>query len=311
MYGARGGVLPLKLTGRLGRHSCLSAHGGLKRLLHLAMQLDHTRIVIRERGLLDLLDLGLCVVRAYLWPLVFMLAIGILPAMLLNAWLLRGLAEAASDSDAMNPIMMAYMWWMLLLVLWETPLVTTLATLYLGEAVFLKQPRAKGIIGSLFGALPQLFLFQVVLRGLLLPMVITWLVPFAVWPYLNEVLLLERNPLRRRQPGQMTTLRRTQALHRGNGGDLFARWLVAVALGGLLFVSLWLSTSYLAGVILGEEAQQQAIYTVFYPMALWTVVGYLTVVRFLGYLDLRIRREGWEVELMMRAEGAQLSRHMA
>jgi hypothetical protein len=31
--------------------------------------------------------------------------------------------------------------------------------------------------------------------------------------------------------------------------------------------------------------------------------GYLTVVRFLAYLDLRIRREGWEAELMMRAEG--------
>jgi hypothetical protein len=29
-------------------------------------------------------------------------------------------------------------------------------------------------------------------------------------------------------------------------------------------------------------------------------------VRFLSYLDLRIRHEGWEVELLMRAEGLRL-----
>ena len=39
------------------------------------------------------------------------------------------------------------------------------------------------------------------------------------------------------------------------------------------------------------------------------VASYLTVVRFFSYLDLRIRREGWEVELVMRAERAQLARH--
>jgi hypothetical protein len=53
-----------------------------------------------------------------------------------------------------------------------------------------------------------------------------------------------------------------------------------------------------------------SIYTFYYPLALWLVVGYLTVVRFLAYLDLRIRREGWEVELMMRTEAARLTRQL-
>ena len=48
----------------------------------------------------------------------------------------------------------------------------------------------------------------------------------------------------------------------------------------------------------------------YYPLALWLVLGFFAVVRFLGYLDLRIRREGWEVELMMRAEGARLERQL-
>jgi hypothetical protein len=46
------------------------------------------------------------------------------------------------------------------------------------------------------------------------------------------------------------------------------------------------------------------------PVVLWIVGGYMTVVRFLGYLDLRIRREGWEVELTMRAEAARLARQL-
>ena len=46
----------------------------------------------------------------------------------------------------------------------------------------------------------------------------------------------------------------------------------------------------------------QPFYTCLYPVAIWLVVAYFAVVRFLAYLDLRIRSEGWEVELLMRAE---------
>ncbi len=41
---------------------------------------------------------------------------------------------------------------------------------------------------------------------------------------------------------------------------------------------------------------------VLYPLALWAVAGVSVVVRLLGYLDTRIRLEGWEVELAVRAE---------
>jgi hypothetical protein len=36
------------------------------------------------------------------------------------------------------------------------------------------------------------------------------------------------------------------------------------------------------------------------------VVSLISVVRFLDYLDLRIRHEGWEVELLMKAEALRL-----
>ena len=50
---------------------------------------------------------------------------------------------------------------------------------------------------------------------------------------------------------------------------------------------------------------------VVYPACLWLVVAFLAVVRFLSYLDLRIRHEGWEVELLMRAEALRLATPLA
>lgn len=270
------------------------------------MQLDRNRIIIRERGLLDLLDLGLFVVRAYAGPLVIALVVGVLPAMVLNAWLLADVTERELN----EPFPSAYLWWMLLLVIWETPLVTGLATLYLGEAVFTERPRVGSMVSLFVRSLPQLFVFQVVVRGLLIPMVLTWFVPFAVWPYMNEVILLERNPLWRHRAGQMTTFRRSRALHGNSVGDLFGRWMATTAFGVMLFVALWVSMQLLVGILVGQWEWDGLTYTLYYPLALWIVVGYFTVVRFLGYLDLRIRREGWEVELMMRAEGDRLSRQL-
>ena len=50
---------------------------------------------------------------------------------------------------------------------------------------------------------------------------------------------------------------------------------------------------------------------VFLPTSLWLVVAFFTVVRYLLYLNLRIRHEGWEVELALRAEANKLTRQPA
>ena len=273
------------------------------------MQLDRNRIVIRERGWLDLLDLALCLIRVYAWPLAVSLAVGVVPAMVFNVWLLAGVGDWNADGTVASAPQ-RYLFLMLLLTLWEIPLATAPATLFLGEAVFLERPSAKQIAKAFFHALPQLIVYQVLRRALFIPLVITWIIPFAARPYLNEVILLERNPMHSRRPDQMTTSRRSRSLHANSGGDLFARWLVSGAIGFLLAVAFWATMAMLSGLLLGEWDDARLPYILYYPLALWIAVGYFTVVRFLGYLDLRIRREGWEVELMMRAEGAKLARQM-
>jgi hypothetical protein len=268
------------------------------------MQLDQHRIVIRERSYVDLLDLALRVVRAYAAPLTGLFLLGAVPAMILNAYLLGGQATQAHESV----IPRDYIYYLVMLTLLEIPLATAPITLYLGHSLFLEKPPAWQIIKEFLQSLPQMLLFQVIIRVPLLFLFITWIFLFGAWPYMSEVILLERNPLFRRRPGQMTTYRRIGALHGGLMGDLFPRWLASLVFGTALFFSLWLSSLTLCGLLFNEWEWEGPTFTFFFPFCLWIVAGFLAVVRYLGYLDLRIRREGWEVELLMRAEGARLTR---
>jgi hypothetical protein len=257
------------------------------------LELDKTRIAVRERSQLDILDLALRVSRAYAWRLLVAFAAGIVPMMALNAWWLAGLSEP--DFEFGFPAQ--YMVFMVLLVAFEAPLATAPATLYLGKAVFTERPQPRNIAREFRESLPQLLLYQGLLR----------FVCFR-WRYLNEVILLERNPVRRRSPGSESTLERSRVLHRGEGGD-FSGWRFAnAAVGAVLFASIWFSIFLVRLMLLSrwEWGFDQPMFTLYFPLALWLVVGYFTVVRFLSYLDLRIRREGWEVELLMRAERTRL-----
>ena len=157
------------------------------------MMLDNHRIVIRERGHLELLDLGLRVLRSQAGPLFVALLAGVGPFVVLNAWLLnRAAAVRAGDEPPW-----LFLFLMLIAVLWELPLATAPATMCLGRALFNQPLKAGQIVREFAQSLPQLIFYQVLLRGLLMATVAGSFVPFIRSLYLNEVILLERNPLRR------------------------------------------------------------------------------------------------------------------
>ncbi len=52
---------------------------------------------------------------------------------------------------------------------------------------------------------------------------------------------------------------------------------------------------------------EYSLFPYYYIAALWLTAGLGAVVRFLSYVDIRIRQEGWAVELRMRAEGLRVS----
>lgn len=291
------------------------------------MQLDKTQIAIRERGVLDTLDLSLHVLRSYFRPLLLTMAFGAVPLMLLNQFAI-GWMFAESDAEIEFPI--RYVWHMVVLVVVEAPLASAFATKYLGQAVFLEKPRLREVLIDVLRLFPRLLWCQVLLRGPALAIILalsiepnssfdgflegflaTCLLLYAVavrsfWPFINEVVLLERNPLISRQEKVLSVGKRSRMLHGPSYGDLLFRWLGAAVIGLMLFFSFYGMFIFMSGIFLNDWSQGPLLIQLCLPLSMWLVAGYFTVYRFLSYLDLRIRQEGWEVELRMRAESTRL-----
>jgi hypothetical protein len=272
------------------------------------MQYDKARVVIRERGFGDILDLALLLIREHPWQLLLAALAGMLPFYLINAYLLDHLLD---DELATFEQAWWYLYWSVTAMVLETPLATAPVTLYLGQAMFLEKPSVSRILRDLWRASGQLVLFQLVLRGVLASCALLWLAFFVGWPYLNEVILLEQNPLISDRKGQQTTWVRSGKLHGKMRAEILGRWLLACMVGGMLGAAVWGSLVVLHYVFAGFREPGAYLYTVYFQLAAWLTIGYFSVVRFLSYLDLRIRSEGWEVELAMRAEAARMQRQLA
>jgi hypothetical protein len=263
------------------------------------VQLDKTHIAIRERSFGEILGLALQVLRTHFLPLVALAAAGALPMMLLNYWLLHSLVSRIDYEH--DPL--SYWLCMAYLVALEAPLAMAAVTIYLGQVTFADRISPRTLATNWLASLPQLFLLQFVLRAILLPL---FLMPYYRSPYLSELILLERNRLFRSKSQPISTLKRSSNLHGNNAGELFGRWILSLLAGGLLWAILSAGVAGGLRTLLSLEIDELARHLYLDPLSLWMVVALFTVVRFLSYLDLRIRREGWEIELLMRAEAERM-----
>lgn len=297
------------------------------------MQLDSTRIAIRERNLLDTFDLALHVLRDYFKPLLITFIVAAVPMMVINdllvGWMLdveyREMFFYLEESGAI----WRFCWDMTCLVFIEAPLASVFMTSFLGQAVFVARPSYREVFRDVRKMWARVAWCQLLVRAILPAGLVFLLVeryelfnPWvelvllgaiaayagfvrAVRPYINEIVLLERNPLTSRDPSAITIGKRSKDLHGPSTGDLFARFLAIALLGAALTACVFGALLFCSGVFLNDWQPGPAMIRYCYPLAMWVVAGYLTVVRFLSYLDLRIRHEGWEVELRLRAESAR------
>jgi hypothetical protein len=299
------------------------------------MQLDNTRIAVRERNLLDTFDLALQVARDYFKPLVVTFFLAALPLLAINdlliGWILAvDYDEAFFYAEEYGQVW-RFWWDMTLLVVIEAPLASIFTTAYLGQAVFVERPRYREVIVDVLKMMPRVALCQLLIRAILPAWLImllverheqfSWGVEFfllgviaiyvmflrSIRPFINEVVLLERNPLTSRNPSAITVNRRSSQLHSPSAGDLIARWLGSAIFCVLLTISVLETFLLVVGVFLNDFVPSPRMLRYVYPLAIWIVACYLSVVRFLCYLDLRIRHEGWEVELRLRAEAVRQS----
>lgn len=296
------------------------------------MQLDRTGLAVRERSFFDLVDLSFMLLRVYFVPLMKATLLTIAPLWLLNILLVDNLLRDALIEERQPA---AYVWLTLCLVIAEAPLVSLLPTMYLGRIVFMDDPKLKEVMLDGLKLAPQWIWVQIFVRGIIW----VWVVVFfsrwadedafigwqfamvgamslillirAVRPFVNEIIVLERNRVRAKNASDMTIARRSGILHGPSGGDIMGRAIISYILGILLFGSLFAAFLFVCRIILNiTDPWHPLVLRLIYPLCLWLVAAYFTVLRFLSYLDIRIRHEGWEVELRLRAEAARLAKKL-
>lgn len=201
-------------------------------------------------------------------------------------------------------------------------------TPFIGQAVFLAHPRPREVFLVAWKAIWQIVWCHLILRGIALSWWLAYRIPTSAdfsfqeaclillafysmavrsfRPYLNEIILLERTPLRAANR-QKTVRGRSFALHRPNSSDLAGRWVGGACIAVPLTISVVLSIWFCFGMLLFDWSWGPVMMHVCIPAAIWLVAGYFSVVRFLSYLDLRIRREGWEVSLVMAGAAERIA----
>ena len=293
------------------------------------MQLDRTHVAIRPRTLAEIGDLAMMLLRQYPQAILVGFFMGAWPWMVLNAALLYWLplsetAETMFDEETIGE-RQRYVWLMCVLVFLETPLAGIFTTSYIGQAVFEQRPPWNKVYRETLKLAPRLLWSLGIMRGPLVAIfliALVWGEPFSpgievVWmillvgvammiravrPFLPEILILERCPVFVGKSDLISLSKRSTLLHSPISGDLFGRFVVGGMLISLLYISLFYGYTYTTSTLLNSSDWSPLVSMVVFPLALWTAGGFSVLLRFLSYLDSRIRLEGWEVELILRAE---------
>ncbi|OUT54269.1 MAG: hypothetical protein CBB71_22800 [Rhodopirellula sp. TMED11] len=296
------------------------------------MQLDQTHVAVRVRTLSEIGDLMLVLIYQYPKMLFSSFLIGAFPWIIANTLILGWIPlvemEFGWDDEQSAGRLFSYLVLMGFLIFLQVPSAGVVTTVALGQAVFEKQPSVRRALSSARKrwkswfyclavrrlAVPMMFIAAMFSLGLgesdfvtlaWFLVVILFLIALVIRgskPYVPEMILLELCPLRSKDPGQITLSKRSRALHRAAGGDASGRWvgtsvMLMVIAGGLFYSMYWLR-----GVIVGYWDIGRVVLLVFYPAALWIAGALSVVLRMLCYVDSRIRTEGWDVELAIRAE---------
>ncbi|MCA9104184.1 MAG: hypothetical protein KDA83_02080 [Planctomycetales bacterium] len=290
------------------------------------MRLDQTYIRIRERSIVELVDLTFLMMRAWWRPLVWLGFLGALPWIVFNLWILEPAVLYPLDYDQV-PLVNVILHFCL--VATESQLAMILVTAYLGRRVFEPRPSKRDVVKHVWRERGAIFVV-LGLRRLVLPylgivvlmkfgeafsdsassaiaavflcfLLVIIHLPILMAPFSPEVVLLER-PRGRTQTGGSLLNHRLRRLHQQSSGFLMVRFIVANATATLLTLSLFYGLGVLWGYTFGEMVPRFGILTFVVPIAMWTREMFVTVFRFAGYIDARIRQEGWEIELLMKTE---------
>jgi hypothetical protein len=82
-------------------------------------------------------------------------------------------------------------------------------------------------------------------------------------------------------------------------------------IGAATVLALFSGALFVSGVVFGTWESGLVMDAIIYPVCLWAVASWMTVLRFLFYMNSRIRSEGWEIELRFKAEAERWKESIA
>lgn len=290
------------------------------------MQLDQTFIGIRQRSALEIWDLTLLVIRRHFNALCLLFLIGALPWLIVNHLLTMWMVTDDYYSDHV----VWFYWTNACLVTLQAQVGTFLMTHYLGQAMFNANPQPMDSVSAVwkmkhkffFGwlhlmnrmVLPALAVVAfllitndeeiiILLAGFVLSgLMFVALIVRGRTPYMSEILLLEEAPRKSESPKVQTYSSRSSNLLGAPGSDYFVKFSLAAMAAVGLSLAVYESFCLLDAVLGLQSIANSNLNFLYWQLSLWLVTAIVAVNRFLSYIDLRIRTEGWAVRLRLMAE---------
>jgi hypothetical protein len=258
-------------------------------------QFDNHAIAIRKRTVGELFDLTLAVMRTEGLRILGWFCMFAVPLTLINHAVLTWIIEHWLVLDAEEESWFVfYTLGYIGLVLLEMPFASAPSLIYLGKRVFAadSRPGSSEVLLAWLEALPQLVVYNIILVPLIL-----------VYDCMPEIVALERSPLFSKQKDRITTFKRLKNFHRDRFGEQFALLVPLFLFAIVLVPTLWVIVKYVFFLSIGPvEKYIHLYYAILIPAILWVITLFMLVFHFLRYIDMRIEREGWDVELVFRAE---------
>lgn len=290
------------------------------------MQFDQTSIAIRERNILEVFDVAANVLVRHLQPIMVLLFLNAMPFVVLDYYLINWMTDVSFSVE----LSLAYYAAMIALIISQAQLGTCLITIFMGQVMFLEEHSIWAVVKQFLKRLPYFLYSQGILRLAVFVVLVAWmtspkdreeaylmawlglpaitaagLLVRAMRPFVPEVIYLEQTPLTSK--ADLPSLsQRSKNLHMLASGSITTQFVLMLLFAPLLLFAVH-SVFVMADSMFSIRANSEISLQPFYILASgWLVAGFLAVVRFLIYIDVRIRQEGWSVDLKFRSENTLL-----
>ncbi len=252
------------------------------------MNIHDARVVLRPRSLPDVIDLTLRLchsahARAYaLWT-----ALTLVPAYAFCLWVQSHLG---GKWDAV---------WLVAVPLWG--LLQGVFTIGAGRLLFDRNVSTAAVLRRFLSRLPMYALTLVAMR--VVPAITFVAAPVVLmFPFIHEAVLLEDASL-------VTAVTRSQRLTRKSGALSFELGIVSLAMIGLWIAGAEILGHTLAGFVFEIRSPIPSLWenggSPFALAGFFLAAPYVATLRFLAYIDLRTRKEGWDLQLELSALRAE------